>query len=117
MVRERCDLETACREKYGKAYIAAVATAQSLKDLYKYLPRRVRPRLDNLKSGNVLASSKAAYDKSARSDLKRRKRIAKTILDVLSVKIDGNKAVIMVSTTSGGISNGVSNQPPEGYRP
>ena len=35
------------------------------------------------------------------------RRIAKTILDVLSVKIDENRAVIMVSTTSGGISNGV----------
>lgn len=41
------------------------------------------------------------------NELDRHKRIAEKILDVLSVKVDGTKALIEVSTTSGGTVNGV----------
>ena len=107
-------------------YIAAARSARSMEELLKYLPVTEQ---QSLKADQAdydprrVAESRATFKKwNPKIDedtltrltnppyvnaLARHKKRAEGILDVLSVKIDGRKAVIEVSTTVGGTSNGV----------
>lgn len=85
-----------------KAYIAAVTKADKLADIYNYLPRAQRPTINHSLKGTVWEKTVAADDDANRFDLEFRKAFATSIVDVLSVQVDGNKAVLMVSTNSGG---------------
>jgi hypothetical protein len=72
-------------------YVVAARSARSIGDLFKYLPLAEQHSL-----------------KTQQEDaLARHKRIAGGILDVLSVRVEGRKAVVQVSTTRGGRINGV----------
>lgn len=109
-----------------RSYIAAARRATSMEQLLKYLPRAEQRSLKGLqdnynprdaaKSRERLKKQNPKLDEAALrhltnppyvNELARHKRIAEGMLDVLSVKIDGRKAVIEVSTTSGGKVNGV----------
>ena len=86
-----------------RAYIAAVTKAEKLADIYNYLPRAQRPYVNHSVQGTVWEKTEAANDEGNHLDLKFRKAFAASIIDVLSVKVDGNKAVLMVSTNSAGV--------------
>jgi hypothetical protein len=108
-----------------KAYVAAARSASSMEQLFPYLPvdetAALRQRQKNYDPKEA-ARGRAWHKKQDPSiseesltflsnppytnALDRHKRIAEKILDILSVKIDGNKATIVVSTTSGGRFNG-----------
>lgn len=102
-----------------KLYIAAAASARSMEDLYRYLPLAEKRSADESREWNRKPNSEtgmsalsrpanpARDDQYARNQVARHKRIAGKILDVFSVKINGNKAVLKVSTTVGGKFNGV----------
>ena len=109
-----------------RGFFAAARKARSMTELLVYLP---------LDEQRVLKERQANYDPKVAADnrawrkkqnpdidersqtflsnppyvneLERHQRIAKKFLDVLSVKVEGNKATIEVSTTGGGTANGV----------
>ena len=109
-----------------RAFIAAAAEAKSMEELLVYLPaakarslkeyqatydpkqaaknrawhRQQNPKIDE---ESLTFLSNPPYV----NELNFHKRIAAGILDVLSTKVEGNKAKLYVSTTSGATVNGV----------
>jgi hypothetical protein len=101
-----------------KVYMAAAARAKSMDDLYKVLPVAEKRRADESRqwqrrmnakfaeSSLSQAANTAPDDQYASYQLRRHKRIAGCILEVLSVETDNNKAVVVVSTNVGATING-----------
>ncbi|MFZ5829420.1 MAG: hypothetical protein ACOY3P_05000 [Planctomycetota bacterium] len=113
-------------EKCLMAFVEAARKATAIQQLFNYMPlgeqrtlkecqanydpslvaekrdwfRKQDPKIDEESLAHLTNSPYA-------NALIRQKRIAAKILQVLSVKIEGNKATIRVSTTSGGTVNGV----------
>lgn len=108
-----------------KAYIAAAKSASSMDQLLNYLPLREAEALKERQArydprqaaANRESHRKRKPDMKEESltfltnppyvnELNHHQRIANKIIDILSVKIDGNKALITVSTNSGATVNG-----------
>lgn len=96
-------------------YVAAAKKAKSMDDIYGYLPHIEQPerwdagrnRSSTFDTSALRKAADSANEPFASFAFRQHKRIAAKILQLLSVKIEGNKAVLIVSTSSGGIINGV----------
>jgi hypothetical protein len=109
-----------------RAFFAAANKATSMEQLLVYLPLAEQRALKEYQAAHdpQQAAKNRAWRKKQNpqidertqtylsnspyvNELDRKKRIAAKFLDVLSVNVEGNKALIEVSTTGGGTVNGV----------